>query len=312
MRPREDASAGETTPADALEAQLALITQVCERAAAGDLEARIVGVSAEGGLGNVCHAINAILDVADSFVREASAAMQNCSHDRFHRPILLRGLQGAYRQSAAVINAAGVKMQASSEQLAFVARLAAENATNVSTVATACEELKASGSDISTQTAESTQLTQGAVDQATQVSTAVQALTLAAQKIDGIVGVISKVAGQTNLLALNATIESARAGEHGKGFGVVATEVKELSRSTARATEEIGLQVEKMQETVRAVERLIEGISESICRIDDITVEIARSVGAQVKATTEISRSILDVSRNTSQVSERMDGARTA
>ena len=67
-------------------------------AAAGDLEARITGMGTRSDFGKMCQAINATLDMADSFVREASAAMEHCSNDRFHRPILLRGLKGAYHR----------------------------------------------------------------------------------------------------------------------------------------------------------------------------------------------------------------------
>ena len=99
--------------------ELRHVTEICERAAQGDLEARIIGIDPATEFGRLCGAINHMLDIGDSFVREASAAMDSCSHDRFHRPILLPGLTGAYRKSAATINRAGVKMQRSSERLDY-------------------------------------------------------------------------------------------------------------------------------------------------------------------------------------------------
>jgi methyl-accepting chemotaxis protein len=83
---------------------------------------------------------------------------------------------------------------------------------------------------------------------------AVDVLTDNAKKIDSVVKLISEIAAQTNLLALNATIEAARAGEAGRGFSVVAQEVKSLANQTAKATEEIAAQVGAMQSaTTRAV-----------------------------------------------------------
>ena len=135
---------------------LARIVEACERAAAGDLEARIVEVP-DGPLAQVCHAINRMLDTADSFVRETAAAMDACSRDVFHRPILLRGLKGAYGQSAVVINRAGMKMKQNklvNDGIREAAMLAAENVQHVNTVAAACEEMSTTGGEISRQTAE--------------------------------------------------------------------------------------------------------------------------------------------------------------
>lgn len=291
---------------------LGAIADVCERAAAGDLEARIVGMGAEGDLGRVCRAINAMLDLADSFAREASAAMEECSRDRFHRPILLRGLKGAYRKSAAVINAAGSKMRDSSEQIRFVGRLAAQNAESVTTVAAACRELSASSSEISRLTADSARLTQSAVGEVAQATEAVAAMSDAVRKVDGILGLIVKVAEQTNLLALNATIEAARAAEHGKGFAVVATEVKELSRSTGDATGEIAQQVQRMQEAAHRVALAIQGIHDSIAQIDDGAAAVAHALAGEAEATADIDRMIAEVSENTSRVSSRIGGVRAA
>jgi len=282
------------------------IVEVCERAAAGDLEARLFTAQSDPRLARLRAAINRILDVSDAYVRESAAMMETCAGDRFHRPILLRGLQGAYRKSAETINAAGVRMRESSEQIAFASRLATENADAVVTVATAVEELNATSNTISTQTGEAARISTEAAETTSAAAAAVEPLREAVDRVNAIVNLINTVASQTNLLALNATIEAARAGVHGKGFAVVATEVKELSRSTANATGDIRREVDHVQQIAAEVVRRMGEINEAILRVNRNTQEIARSVEEQVAATAEISQSIADVSRNTAQVSERL------
>ena len=291
---------------------LGALAEVCERAAQGDLEARVIGLVDHPEFGRLARAINAMLDGSDSFVREASAAMHNCAHDQFHRPILLRGLKGAYRQSAAIINTAGLKMRDNRDGIAFVGRLATENTSSVGAVVAACGALSDTSTRISGEAADAARATRQTVEEAGKAAAAVTALNDMVRSIDGMVALITKVAGQTNLLALNATIEAARAGDAGKGFAVVATEVKELSRDTARATGDISQQVEKIQRTSREVGALIGAIGQAIHRIDASAGAIAGSVADQVRATAEITRSIGEVAENTRQVSERIGIARPA
>jgi methyl-accepting chemotaxis protein len=283
--------------------QLRRVTEICERAGHGDLEARITGIDQDAEFGALCRAINHMLDIADSFTREASAAMSECSQDRFHRPILLRGLKGAYRQSASIINQAGCKMQDNSRQLAATARLAADTATNVATVAAACAELNSSNAEISRQAATSAGQTENAVRQSVEAGNAVREMSVATKKIESIVTLINKIAGQTNLLALNATIEAARAGEQGKGFAVVANEVKELARSSAKATEDIARQIDAMRHTVSQVVQLIDSVNSAIQNINQGAGNIAGAVKEQVQATDDISRNIAEVSAKTSEIS---------
>jgi methyl-accepting chemotaxis protein len=297
---RTDATEGD------LAAEISRLTDVCRRAAAGDLEARVTGIPAASPLHSLGDEINRMLDNADSFVREAAAAMTECSHDHFHRPILLRGLHGSYRQSAAIINKAGVKMRESSSQIAFVGQLATDNTGKAQTVAAACEELSATTDEISRQAQTARDQAGQAVAEAGRAGAAVESLNVVSRKIDGIVALITKVAGQTNLLALNATIEAARAGEAGKGFAVVAQEVKELSRSTRIATGEISGEVEAMQKNAAEVTRTIQNFTVAIGGVNNSAAAIARSAADQVMATREIGQSIAHVAANAQQVSSRI------
>ena len=301
----DDSSATQVVVGDPFDsAQLRHVADVCESAARGDLEARIVGVEALGDFGRLCSAINHLLDISDSFVRESAAAMHECGHDRFHRPILLRGLPGAYRLGATIINQAGLKMRESKEQLESTAMLADDTAKNISEIAAAAEELGASNEEIARQAGDSADLTSAAVQQANESVTAVQALHSAMQKIDAFLAMINKIAQQTNLLALNATIEAARAGEHGRGFAVVANEVKELSRSSAQAAGDIGSQIEAMRKTTNEAVSRIENVNVSVKKISEGASNISLAVQQQVEATAEISRNITAASQKTTQISD--------
>ena len=121
---------------------------------------------------------------------------------------------------------------------------------------------------------------------------------------------VDRIAAQTNLLAVNATIEAARAGDHRRGFAVVANEVKELSRNCAKATSEISQQVEMMQGTVGQVAQFIGSVNATISTIDQSAVGIAQWVNEQVQATGDISRNLSQASQNTSKISERIGGGK--
>jgi methyl-accepting chemotaxis protein len=283
-----------------------MVTDICERAAQGDLEARIPISDTSGEFGKMCQAINHVLDVADAYVRESAAAMQTCSRDRFHRPILVRGLAGSYRASAGAINAAVTVMQEHSENIAFVAEQASDTAGNVHAVAAACEELNATSTEISKQTSDVARETRIAAEQILQANASLQELQEAVGRIGKVVDLINNVAMQTNLLGLNATIEAAHAGEHGAGFAVVAAEVKKLSEETQHATHEIVAEVQHVQEKVGSVASTIGEITHQLSEFQHSAEAIALSVKEQLQATEAISKRITAVSQNAEEVSERI------
>ncbi len=164
--------------------------------------------------------------------------------------------------------------------------------SNVQSVAVATEEITSSVGEIGRQVLESSRIATEAVRQAQKTDTSITELSQAAARIGDVVKLITAVAEQTNLLALNATIEAARAGEAGRGFAVVASEVKALAAQTAKATDEISAQVAGMQTATQESVSTIKEIGKTIALISEISQTIAAAVEEQGAATQEISRNV--------------------
>ncbi|CAN5530302.1 methyl-accepting chemotaxis protein [soil metagenome] len=197
-------------------------------------------------------------------------------------------------------------------QTAAVAAASEEATQSAQAVAAAIEELNASISQISQQVNESAKVAGDAVNQANNTNSEVQSLDIAAQKIGDVVKLISEIAAQTNLLALNATIEAARAGDAGRGFAIVASEVKALATQTSKATEEISAQVSAIQNATKLSVDSIQGITSTIGRVSEIAGAIAAAVEEQGAATLEIARNVADAARGTGEVSENIAGVNAA
>jgi methyl-accepting chemotaxis protein len=120
-----------------------------------------------------------------------------------------------------------------------------------------------------------------AVERARHAHEMIEALARAADDIGEIVEVINALAEQTNLLALNATIEAARAGEAGRGFSVVASEVKSLANETGRSTGQIGGKIAEIQSRTRQVVASLGGVSEAIDQLSAVTSSISSAIEQQ-------------------------------
>jgi methyl-accepting chemotaxis protein len=188
----------------------------------------------------------------------------------------------------------------------MVATASDEASANVSAVASAAEEMSASVTEISRQVHDSSRIAGDAVKQAERTDVRINELLKAAGRIGDVVKLITAIAEQTNLLALNATIEAARAGEAGRGFAVVASEVKALAAQTAKATDEIGAQITGMQAATQDSVGAIKEIGATITHIAEIASTIAATVEEQGAATAEIARNVSEAAKGTAEVAEKI------
>jgi methyl-accepting chemotaxis protein len=216
----------------------------------------------------------------------------------------------ALASSSEELTSVSQQMSAAAEQTTAQANLVSAAAEQVSgntrTVSGSIDNLVASIHDIAKNAQDAATTARRAVEMASATSGTMAALGRSSQEIGAVIKVITSIAEQTNLLALNATIEAARAGEAGKGFAVVASEVKELARDTAKATEEIGGRIESMQgDTQRAVDAISE-IGKVIEQIDSLQTKIAAAVEEQSVTTGEISRNISEATTGTSEIAENI------
>ena len=216
------------------------------------------------------------------------------------------GIVQAVAASAAQLESSSRAMSATAEATTGETNAVANSldaaSSSVQTAASAAEELSASIQEITNQVGRSVQLASAAVEDARRTDETVQGLAQASAKIGNVVKMISAIAEQTNLLALNATIEAARAGEAGKGFAVVASEVKSLANQTARATEDIGKQITASQTATGEAVEAIRAIGARIGEIDQIATAIRTAVTEQGAATREIAQSIAMAASGTANV----------
>jgi len=201
----------------------------------------------------------------------------------------LATISGQMRSASGALTTAAAD---AAERTAGAVAASSDASVNVRDIASAAEELAASVNEIDRQIAQSHAIAAKAANEAESTNAAVKELNEAAGRIGDVVSLITDIAEQTNLLALNATIEAARAGEAGRGFAIVASEVKALAGQTAKATEDIAAQIAGMQRATTRSITALGAIERTIRDISAISNAIAAAVTEQGAATQEIARSV--------------------
>jgi methyl-accepting chemotaxis protein len=223
----------------------------------------------------------------------------------------LRGAAGRLESTSSQLNSAA---DAVSAEANTAKERVGDAAGNVTAAAGSVEELAASIAEIAAQACKSTEVARRAVSEADRTVNTMNELGRAATRIGEVIGLIQAIAGQTNLLALNATIEAARAGESGRGFSIVASEVKVLAGQTARATEDIAGQIGAIQSAAADAAQAIEQVHSIIEEMSAIAATVASTVEEQNTAVSLIADGVNRASsdaRTGSEAMSRVAGATT-
>jgi methyl-accepting chemotaxis protein len=276
---------------------LSKVKDVCDSLAQGDLT-RSSGLTSRDEPGQMGQAL-------DSAVAQLRATVSTIDASA-------SSLAAASEEMSSVSTQIAASAEETSAQAQTVSAAAEQISRSVDTVSAGSEEMGASIREISQNATEAARIAAEAVTITIDTSAIMKKLGDSSAEIGNVIKVITSIAEQTNLLALNATIEAARAGEAGKGFAVVASEVKDLAQETARATEDISTRVQAIQGDTTGAVTAIEEITRVIARISDFQTTIASAVEEQTATTSEMNRSVSEAASGTGEIAQNITGVAEA
>lgn len=293
---------------------------IAEKVATGDLTVQI-SVNAEDETGQLMSAIKNMVQNLKDMISQAidvSQTLASASGKLYSTSGQIASGSEKVASQAGTVATASEEMSATSADIARNCILAAESSEKTSITA-------AHGSRIVQETIDGMAII---AERVRNIANTVDVLGSRSEQIGEIIGTIEDIADQTNLLALNAAIEAARAGEQGRGFAVVADEVRALAERTTKATKEIGEMIKAIQrETKLAVNSMEEGVQEVekgatssqksgaalieiLDQINDVTIQInqiATAAEEQTTTTGEITSHIHQISEVIQQTAKGAD-----
>nr|WP_053182059.1 methyl-accepting chemotaxis protein [Pseudomonas thivervalensis] len=291
----------------------------------GDLTRRLVSDRADE-LGAIARGFNTFLSKLQGMITQVVTSVQSVSDSSEHTAdIAIRTNQGVHKQMSEIDQVATAV-----HEMTATAQDVARNATQAAQAASHADQAASQGMQIVRDT--STSIGALAVEIGKAVGV-VQTLAKDSENINAILTAIRGIAEQTNLLALNAAIEAARAGEQGRGFAVVADEVRNLAQKTQQATEEIQAMIQQLQQGTRDVVRVMEDsqhrtdesvqhaakaaqaletITQAVSVINDMNTQIASAAEEQSSVADDINRNVINIGQVANEVASGADESSAA
>ncbi len=237
----------------------------------------------------------------------------------------IKGVIADVSVSTQTVASASTEIAASAEQMSTGLQTQEQQTQQVAAaieeLSQSVNEVAAKSSDATTASEESQNLAEeggeivsntvtemmGIADEVQSSSQAVNTLGEKSETIGEIIAVINDIADQTNLLALNAAIEAARAGEHGRGFAVVADEVRKLAERTTEATEEVSMSIRGIQAETKTAVSLIESGTERVGRGVELATSAGSSLGSIVTGSMGVQQMVQDIAAAAREQSQAAD-----